>query len=264
MKETELCNRLARTGEDRLLLRRMLDQAVAAERNNQLCRTHFLSPRETALARQLISALGEPAHRFSGGYPDAERQLCLFLPDWMDPETVTEEDLGIGALRVRWYEGDTLSHRDMLGALMGIGIRRETVGDLLVGADSCDCLVLAELCPFLLQNLTQAGRSKLRVAQISLDELIVPVAARKLIRATVSSLRLDAVAACGFSTSRAKLAEAISSGRVALNDLECTKPDHPVAEGDRIACRGLGKCCLSAVGGRSRKGRIALTLERYI
>lgn len=213
MNQTELCNRLARTPEDRLLLRRVLDQAVAAERKCVPCRTHFLSPREAALSGQLIAALGQPSHRFDGGYPSAERQVCVFLPDWLEPE---------------------------------------------------DCLLLPEVVPFLLQNLTQAGRSRLRVAQIGLDEIVVPAVARKIIRDTVSSLRLDAVAASGFGTSRAKMAEAISSGRVTLNYLECTRPDHPVAQGDGIACRGMGKCRLTAVGGRSRKGRVNITLERYI
>ena len=87
MRPTELCERLARTPEDRLLLRRVLDRAVAAERKRIPCRTHFLAPREVALARQLVSALGQPSHRFEGGYPEAERRVCVFLPDWLEPGT---------------------------------------------------------------------------------------------------------------------------------------------------------------------------------
>ena len=264
MGPTELCERLARTPEDRLLLRRVLDRAVAAERKRIPCRTHFLTPREVALARQLVSALGQPSHRFEGGYPEAERRVCVFLPDWLEPEDCAEEDLGISALRVTWYEEETLTHRDLLGALMGMGIRREMVGDLLVGEGSCDCILLPEVLPYLLNNLTQAGRSRLKTARIPLEEVVVPQVHRKVIRATVSSLRLDAVAACGFGTSRAKLAGAISAGRVALNGLECTRPDHPVAEGDAISCRGMGKCRLTAAGGLSRKGRINITVERYL
>lgn len=264
MNQTELCNQLARSAEDRLLLRRVLDQAVAAERKCIPCRTHFLSPREVMLARQLVSALGVPSHRFDGGYPEAERQVCVFLPDWLEPEDCTAEDIGVTVLRATWYQGESLSHRDLLGSLMGLGVRREMVGDLLVAEHSCDCLLLPELVPFLLQNWTQAGRSKLKVAQISLEQVEVPIVARKTIRDTVSSLRLDAVAASGFGTSRAKMAEAISSGRVTLNYLECTRPDHPVSEGDGIACRGMGKCRLVTVGGRSRKGRINITIDRYI
>jgi RNA-binding protein YlmH len=86
----------------------------------------------------------------------------------------------------------------------------------------------------------------------------------RTIRDTVSTLRLDAVVACGFSTSRGKAADLISAGRVMVNHRECLKADKSVAEGDVLTCRGLGKCVLTEVGGLSRKGRITLTIERYI
>ena len=86
----------------------------------------------------------------------------------------------------------------------------------------------------------------------------------KVIRDTVSSLRLDAVAASGFSLSRGRAAELISSGKFQLNHRECTKPDRPVAEGDVLSCRGLGKCAVKTVGGPSKKGRIMIELERYV
>ena len=145
-----------------------------------------------------------------------------------------------------------------------IGIRRETVGDLLVSQHSCDILLLPEILPYLRENFTQAGRVKLKCSEIPLPELSVPPIAKKLLHGTVSSLRLDAVAATGFGTSRAKMTEAISSGRVSLNHLECTRADQAVAEGDVLACRGMGKCRLIAVGGLSRKGRVAITVERYL
>lgn len=118
--------------------------------------------------------------------------------------------------------------------------------------------------PYLRENFTQAGRVKLKLSEISLSELSVPPIAKKIIHGTVSSLRLDAVAATGFGTSRAKMTEAISSGRVSLNHLECTHADQAVAEGDVLACRGMGKCRLAEVGGLSRKGRVSITVERYI
>ena len=86
----------------------------------------------------------------------------------------------------------------------------------------------------------------------------------KVIRDTVAALRLDAVAASAFSTSRGKAAELISAGRVAVNHRECTKADRPVAQGDVLTCRGLGKCVVKEVLGRSKKGRIMLVLERYV
>ena len=81
---------------------------------------------------------------------------------------------------------------------------------------------------------------------------------------TVATLRLDAVAASGFSISRSKMADLISSKKLMLNGRECDKPDRPVGEGDVLVCRGLGKCVLSTVSGPSKKGRTMILIERYI
>lgn len=263
MEKAELLNRLAAGREERLLLSHAMDRLRLAGQRGVPAATAFLSPAEIAAVERLIAASGHPAHVFTGGYEEAERRLCVFLPDWLDPEALDPADF-LSAVRAVWRAPDGLTHRDFLGALMGIGIKRETVGDILVGQGSCDLILLPEITPFVLQNLESAGRAKLALAELPLSELHIPVGEVKTVHATVSSLRLDAVAAAGFSVSRSKLAEAIAAGRVSLNWRAVTRPDAAVTEGDVISCRGLGKCRLAAVGGLSRKGRIAVTLERYL
>lgn len=113
-------------------------------------------------------------------------------------------------------------------------------------------------------NVTSAGRVKLSISEIELSDLSVPELKVKEIRDTVSTLRLDAVAASGFSMSRGKAQELISSGRVQLNYRETLKSDAPVAQGDVISARGLGKFEVAEVGGLSKKGRTALLLHRYL
>ena len=103
-----------------------------------------------------------------------------------------------------------------------------------------------------------------KVSEIELSDLSVPALKVKEIRDTVSTLRLDAVAASGFSMSRGKAQELISSGRVQLNYRETLKSDAPVAQGDVISARGLGKFEVAEVGGLSKKGRTALLLRRYL
>lgn len=263
MEKTQLLNHLSTSPEERLLLSRVMDQMRFAQQRNVPAATAFLSPAEVASVERLIAASGYPAHVFLGGYAEAERRVCVFLPDWQTPEEVDAGEY-LCALRASWKSPDSLTHRDFLGALMGIGIKRETVGDILVGRDSCDLLLLPEIRPFALQNLESAGRAKLSLRELPLEELSIPVGEVKTVHDTVSSLRLDAVASSGFSVSRSKLADAIAAGRVNLNWRAVTKPDTPVSEGDVISCRGLGKCRLVAVGGKSRKGRTAITLERYL
>ena len=238
---------------------------LARQRNIPAC-TGFLSPQERASVENLLNTCGHPRHLFFGGYEGAERTVCAFLPDWQEAEDWQGdgESCPVRALRCTWSGGQKLTHRDFLGSILGLGLDREKVGDLLVGDGRCDVLALEEVADFLVFHMEQAGRVKLKCSLLPLDRLEPPAVETRTIRDTVSSLRLDAVAASGFSLSRGKAADLIASGRVQLNHRECVKPDHAVAQGDVLSCRGLGKCVLTEVGGPSKKGRILIVLERYV
>ena len=259
MNKTELLNKVSQSGEERQLLARIWDKAEQAQRGAPAS-TPFLSTAQQEAAERLFLAAGSPRRVWTGGFPDAERKVCCLLPDWQEEGEVEPP---FTALRCRWQSGEKLNHRDFLGAILGQGLDREKVGDILVGQGSCDILVFQELCPYLLQNLTGAGRARLRVEEIALDQVEPPVQQVKVIRDTVNSLRLDAVMASGFSIGRAKAAELISSGRAELNHLPCVKPDKQVSQGDVLTCRGLGKCVVKEVGGLSKKGRTMILMERY-
>ena len=265
MNKTELLGKLSADPEERLLLARALDKLELCRTRNIPAHTQFLSLTEQAAAERLIAASGHPAHFFWGGFGDAERKLCVFLPDWMSPEDWRlDADCPLSAVRIACPPGCGLTHRDYLGSILGLGITREKVGDLLVADGRCDVLALEEGADFLVFHMEQAGRVKLKCSPLPLDRLEPPAVETRTIRDTVSSLRLDAVAASGFSLSRGKAADLIASGRVQLNHRECVKPDHAVAQGDVLSCRGLGKCVLTEVGGPSKKGRILIVLERYV
>ncbi|MBU5626617.1 hypothetical protein KQI82_06740 [Oscillibacter sp. MSJ-2] len=259
MDKKTILDRTARSGEERLLLARVLDKMEQAERRNVPAHTAFLSPKEQSAVREVLRLSGGRGV-FSGGYKDAERKVLACLPDWM--EEYGGEDLRF--LRCLFRKEDKLTHRDFLGSLMGMGVARETVGDILVEESSCDLVVLDTVADFLVQSWSSAGTAALRVQEITAGELIVPEAKVQEIRDTVMTLRLDAVAASGFSMSRSKAAELIASGRVQLNWQECTKGDRAVKAGDVITARGFGKFEIAEVGGMSRKGRTAILLKRYV
>ena len=154
--------------------------------------------------------------------------------------------------------------RDMLGALMGCGIRREAVGDLCLQPHQCDLFVTAELAPYLLDNLTSAGRAHLTLTRIAPSQAERPPQTLQELRVTVSSPRLDSVISAAFHLSRGSAADAVAAGRVNLNDLPCLKPDRAVQENDTVSVRGLGKLRVLALGGLTKKGRLALTLGKYL
>ena len=261
MDKTDLIAKTAREPEDRLLLARVLDKYQQMERRNAPAATVFLSPREQVLAEALLHAAGvRSGYAFDGGYDGAERRVLTFLPDWAEG---LEADLCF--LRADFHGQDSaLTHRDLLGSLMGLGVTREKLGDILVSPHSADLVAAPSLGDFLAQSWESAGRVKLSVSKIGRGDLRRPEVKVKIIRDTVNSLRLDAVVSAAFSMSRGRAAELIAAGKVSLDHLPCEKCDKAVSEGAVLSVRGLGKAKLTEVGGLSKKGRTGITIERYL
>jgi RNA-binding protein YlmH len=254
--------KIAQNAEDKMLLAKIWDKINAGVRKNIPASSGFLSLREQEMARYLFGQL-DGLHYF-GGYADAERRMLVYLPEYLDEPSLYDEDSPIVCLSATFYANDCPSHRDFLGALMGAGISRETVGDICVGDGRCDFFVTAEIAPYILQNFTGAGRVKLHLEQIPLLDAHIPQPETKQIKDTLASLRLDGVISAGFRIGRSLAAQYISAGKAAIDGLPCEKPDKTVVQGAKISVRGLGKICLTAVNGTTKKGRISVIIDRYI
>ncbi len=254
--------KIAHSSEDRLLLAKLWDKVNAGMRKNIPENTCFLSPRELEMARYLF---GEQDGLYPfGGYENAERKMLVFLPDYLDKTALYDENSPCICMRATFFQGDSPSHRDFLGALMGAGIGRETVGDICVDKGSCDFFVTAEIAPYLQQNFNSARRTKLRLQQVPLMEANIPEPEVGEIRDTLASLRLDSVISSGFRIGRNLAVQYIASGKAAIDGLPCEKPDKPVPEGAKISVRGLGKIQLAGINGKTKKDRISVIIHRYV
>ena len=147
---------------------------------------------------------------------------------------------------------------------MGLGIRREMVGDILTGPQGADLLLMGEIVPYVAQNLQKVGNAPVACTPLPLSQLEPPPLKVKVLRDTVASLRLDAVLTVAFSISRGEAAELVRRGLVQVDGLEMTKPDRPVEQGARISARGKGKAILYAVGGLSKKGRQMIEVHKLL
>ena len=264
MDKGKLLDRLSRNSDERIFYARLFDKYEQAQERSQPTATGFLSAQEQAMAEAALHAYGiHSGYCFDGGYSAAERRRLRFAPEWMEQDNLLQEQ-DIACLYCRFFEGDTLTHRDFLGSLMALGLTREKLGDILVGTGEAQILADAAVLPFLLREYESAGRTKLHLSERPLAELAPPELKFRLIRDTVMSLRLDSVAAAGFSMSRAKAAELIRAGKVELNHLPCDKGDRLLSEGDTVSARGFGKFVLAELGSQSRKGRTAITIKRFI
>lgn len=255
--------------EDKLLLAQAEDLISRCSRQDIPVCSEFLDPREQSMLRRNFgSSQGDVSIFYYGGHQDAERVLMVCLPYYMDNEK--DADMFLSAIRATVPKnsaasrsGRALSHSDYLGAIMGLGIRRGVIGDILVGDDGADIIVLKDMAEYLLQNLTGAGKAHISTEEISLQELRIPAADITEFTDTVASLRLDAVLASAFRMSRGKAAEAIRQGLVFVDHLEATRTDMNITEGMELVIRHMGKAKLTKVGRRTRKDRISITIARW-
>jgi RNA-binding protein YlmH len=242
-----------------LLTSRMEDLAEKAAKTGRAF-SRFLTPAESARVASHFSRRKDVSLVFEGGVAGAERVRAVFLnPDW----GVYEREEAVCALRITVppQEKADLGHRDILGALMGLGVTRDSLGDILEAPLAALCV--PELGGFIAENLKQIGRAHVSVAPAALEEL--PARAESLAEKTdtVASLRLDAVLCAAFGLSRGRAAGFIEAARVSLGHEPCTAPAKEVAEGSVISVRGLGRAKLLEIGGVSKKGRIFVRIGLY-
>ena len=241
------------------ILKRAEDLARRTDQRGVPANTGFLTPAER-YALEHDPTLRSANMVFHGGYPDAERTIAFFLPDWMEANALDVSE-HICAIRLTAAFGEP-GHRDYMGAILGMGVGREWVGDILVDGHEAIALCQPSVLRHLL-SIDKVGRYGVKAAEISLDEIPVREKKTEERRFTVMSPRLDAVAAGLFHLSRTECARQIAMGTLALNYTECLKPDAPVREGDVLSLRGAGKGRINEIGGSSRKGRMFVTAELY-
>lgn len=255
--------------EKDLLLSRLADKLRLCRERDCIEQTAFLDAASLSEAKRFCAAEKARAS-FFGGYENAERVLCVFIPDFYPEEMFPSffyeqsDEAPIKALRCTWAQGSpVLSHRDILGSVLALGIERETVGDILVSESSADVFVLSHMAEFILSDYKKAGRVPLSIKEIPLSEVRVPEQNVERKRDTVASMRLDGVLSAIFSLSRSKADEAVALGIVFVNDVRASKPDAPVKDGDKVVLRGMGKAKIVSSDGVSKKGRIVIIFDKY-
>ncbi len=261
MDKQKLLNQYSKDKESRNFFAQSLDKLEQSR--NYPSTTGFFSPEEKGDFSGLLQQIHNPPHLWLGGFPQAIRNICYFPPDWQEELSLEE----LGEYPLAFLEGQCaspVSHRDVLGSIMGLGLSRRKIGDIYTEDKLCQVVVLPETAPILLSQWESVGRGGISLKEISHTELRVPELRTKDIYGTVASLRLDSLVATGFSLSRSKASTLITQGKILVNHREVGKVDFLLTQGDLLSCRGLGNCKLSEVGGQSRKGRIQVTMAKYL
>ncbi|MGB3571067.1 MAG: photosystem II S4 domain protein [Phormidesmis sp.] len=248
--------------ENKEALARVLDRAEQAIRTWEPVATDFLSPPELAEAQAAFSRLTDVHTLASGGYPQAERARLLIARSEI---SIEETPVPLAAVSIAGnFLFDTASHRDFLGSLLGTGLVRAKVGDIIVlGERGAQAIVVPELVEFLATSLTQVRSVPVKTQPIEISELRVREPRRKEMTTVEASMRLDALASAGFGMSRSKMADMITGGDVRVNWKPVTQSSHTVQSGDLIAIRGKGRLEVGEMN-ITKKQRYRVQLTRLV
>lgn len=249
--------------EERAFVDRAQEWIERSAELHELRRTDFLDPRQQFIISTLCSRNGMVNIRFDGGYEAAERKRALIAPDYRDLEY---EDAELSVLQVtsqaeKFHE---LDHGDFLGALLGLGIKRDRIGDIHLHDSFCHIVVADQMSQFLDISLRQVHRLHVLTDVLSIDKL-QPVQQRlEELSFTVASMRLDGIASDAYRISRSKIVDPIKAGRCRVNWKAVEDPSAQLQAGDVVSIKGLGRFKVLEVDGVTKKGRIRVKIGKYI
>ncbi len=246
--------------DDRLFLSHIND-AVNIARSRDISKfVGFLDERQRAVVTRFLSFEKISDYSFWGGYEGAKRVFFCALSSYAENDDYSI--FPITPLTFTYRKTDTLSHRDFLGSLMALNIKRETVGDILVGEGVAVIFIASSVAPMVLSEIKKIGRVGVEVSEGITKDLPIREEFEEIF-GTVSSLRLDCLVGLMTNLSREKSSILIESKKVSLNHFECENISKNVHEGDTISIRGYGRYVLKEIGTLSKKGRQKVSVLKY-
>lgn len=259
--------------EDSVLLSHAHDKMVKCMDEYVITSTFFLDVRQQALLLREFSRYNDVKIMLYGGFDTSERAVLVFVPEYLgidDSDSLSKyfyknpDENPLTVINLKKDNFSVVSHRDYLGALMGLGIKRETVGDILVNEAGAELIVSKSIALYILSELKSVGRAT--VSAIETDFSSLTKSEGNVIEETinVSSMRLDNIISACFKLSRSDSASAILSGSVFVNSLQVMKCDKKVNAGDKIVFRSKGKIVLKELSGVSKKGRNFIKIDVYV
>lgn len=245
-----------------LFIKKMEETADNAYQRGIVSFSDFLDLYERSILQKIHWREHGVTLRLSGGYDAAERQMAAFLPD----EVVYEWEYPFLCLKIKVSAPKyacALNHRDYLGAVLGLGIDRRVIGDILIGDCEAYLFCREDMADFFMSELKCVGRTAVSVSICKNPQEIVKPAEEE-ITGTVASVRLDAAIALAFRSSRSSLVSLIEGGRVFVNGKLVTSNGYSLNSGDQISVRGMGKFRFGEVVSKTKKGRNLIRIYRYI
>lgn len=262
-KEIELSK--LQKDEDKFLIAKILDKIKLSFGRNRFTSSEFLDLRQQQLIKEVLDIRKIDQYNFIGGYDDSERKILIIFPQNIDEDLrkVINQFLCVIEIKLPNELKGKYEHRNYLGALMKLGIKREKIGDILVRLDGADIIVRQDISEYIASNimlLTRFQKAKIKIKEIK--DLIYIKKDKELIKINVPSMRLDCIVGELAKCSRADACKLLNEERVFVNFKEELRPSKLVNEGDYITIRGKGRFRISKLLGNTKSGRINLEIEK--
>ncbi len=236
---------------------RVFDTADICEKTNKPKFFGFLSSEHAALADRLLEHRNVD-YRFFGGYEEAQRVMLGCFPDWSQVR-----EYPIIPITAQFRKADKLSHRDVLGSIMALGLKREAVGDILIEDGRTVMFLTRETADYVLSQITKIGRVGVNL-KTGFEEPLPSSGELRDFSVTVASERLDCVVSALIGVSRGKAAEIIENSFVTINSVVTEKVTARVTKGDILSVRKKGKFIIESLEEKTRKDRIVLKYKKYM
>ncbi|HOB34417.1 MAG: hypothetical protein GX090_05740 [Firmicutes bacterium] len=247
-------------GMDKQLVAQVMDSCKIAAERQVIRYTDFLDPFHLGYVLPMVSSFFGVGYREDGGYAGAERKRLAIFPDYYRPEDV---EVPLAVLEISLSDSSrVLSHRDYLGALTALGLRRSLLGDIIAFAGGAQAIVAGEAADAVL-SLQEVNKFKVSVREIPPYQLRVEEQPQRTLTGTVASLRLDAVLSAGLGVGRSKAAALVKEEKIRVNWRKIVQPGFQLDAGDVISIRGRGRLELAEIGPVTRKGRVRITLKKF-
>lgn len=247
--------------EHLLTEKRLMDLSSLAERKGIVTFSDFLTLNELNIFHQNAKKY-VTGYELFGGYEFAERQIAAFIPDAL--YYIWEYPIDCLLLKPSYPKfAEELSHRDVLGAVMNLGIERSKIGDILIESDSCYLFCKQEITPYICSELVQIRHTQIQ-CEIKEPQNLMITPKFEHCDAIIASNRLDNVVAAICKMSRNKAVAHIQSGMIMVNGIECLHNIYICKPSDVLSIRSYGKFVFGEEVGVTRKNRMKINYKKYI
>ena len=254
--------------EDRLLVSKLIDKIEFVGKRNSVEYTDFLDMRQRQLLEKLLKDIKNTNYIAYGTYKMAERTVLIMYPTKLEEVFENEKfdyNSIFGVIRIQLPNElkGMYSHRDYLGAIIKIGIKREKVGDIIVSKNGADIIVLRETLKYIRDGLKELTRfSKAEFESVKISELNTEEPKTEIFNIIIPSMRIDSIVSEAIRTSRSKATNIIKEERIFVNHELVTKGSKELKENDLITIRGKGRFKVGKIVNQTKKGNLVIEIEK--